>query len=62
VPKHPTFLRRASPGADLPEVLPQNLLGDANATMCDMVANGGSAVAMDLSGVDERYPRYDSFR
>jgi hypothetical protein len=52
-PNIPTFLRRASPGADLPEVLPPNLLG-ANATMSDMVAIGGCAVAMDLSGVDKR--------
>ena len=52
-PNIPTLLRRASPGADLPEVLPPNLLG-ANATMCGMVASGASAVAMDLSGVDKR--------
>ena len=53
-PNIPTLLRRASPGADLPEVLPLNLLGGANATICGMVAIGGAAVAMDLSGVDKR--------
>jgi hypothetical protein len=52
-PNIPTLLRRASPGADPPEVLPLNLLG-ANATVCGMGAIGRSAVALDLSGVDKR--------
>jgi hypothetical protein len=52
-PNIPTFLRQASPGADLPEVLPLNRLGP-NATMSDMVTIGVSAVGLDLSGVDKR--------
>ena len=52
-PNIPTFLRRASPGTDLPEVLRLNRLG-VNATMSDMVAIGEAAVAIDLSGVDKQ--------
>jgi hypothetical protein len=52
-PNIPTFLRQASPSADLPEVQPLNRLG-ANATMSDMVAIGEAAVAIDLSGVDKQ--------
>src|SRR5262245_17989110 len=50
-PNIPTVLRRALPGADLPRALRRSCWG-ANATMCDMGAIGGPAVARDLSRVD----------
>ena len=43
------------------EVLPPNRL-EANATMRGMVATAGYAVALTLSGVDERQPRRGSFK
>jgi hypothetical protein len=55
-PNSPTVLRRASPGADLPEVPLLNWLG-ASPTMHGMVAIRGATAAVDLSSVDKRWPR-----
>jgi hypothetical protein len=52
VVKRPAIIRSASPGADLPEVLLPKILLGAIATMCGMVAIGGSAVVVDLFNVD----------